>query len=248
MFDRALIEKYNRPGPRYTSYPTALQFTPEVDRAALVKEMRRGSGPLSVYIHLPFCEKQCWFCGCNTIITRSRDRADAYLDLLEKEIDLFLADSPGGRPVNQLHFGGGTPNFLTVPQIQRLGRILHRRFQFTADAECGVELAPAHLDAAQVEAFAAMGINRASFGVQDCNPTVQAAINRIQPHSRNRETIEWLRKAGIESVNIDLVYGLPFQDADNFRDTIDQVAELAPDRLAVFNYAHVPWIKPAQKM
>ncbi|MGB0371736.1 MAG: oxygen-independent coproporphyrinogen III oxidase [Opitutales bacterium] len=247
--DPELIQKYARPGPRYTSYPTALQFTEEFSPSALTSEISsEASSQLSLYFHLPFCEKQCWFCGCNTIISRSREKADRYLDFLERELDIYLQVDTLKRPVAQMHFGGGTPNFLSVEQIERLGRIIHARFQFASDAECSVELAPAHLHEEQVEAFAAMGLKRASFGVQDCQPDVQKAINRIQPHELNHQAMNWLRGNGFESVNIDLIYGLPLQTPASFSDTLDQALELNPDRLAIFNYAHVPWLKPAQKM
>ena len=247
--DPELVQKYSKPGPRYTSYPTALQFSEEVNTNQLISEITEGAtDELSLYLHLPFCEKLCWFCGCNTIISRSRDKADRYLDYLTKEIDLYLETDTSKRKIAQMHFGGGTPNFLKVEQIDRLSKIIHDRFEFLPDAECSVELAPAHLSEEQVEAFARMGLKRASFGVQDCQPEVQQAINRIQPHELNHQAMNWLRKHGFESVNIDLIYGLPLQTPESFADTISQALEIKPDRLAIFNYAHVPWIRPAQKM
>ena len=246
--DLDLIRKYNRPGPRYTSYPTALEFTETVDREALIADLKSGTGPLSLYFHLPFCESLCWFCGCTTVITTNRGRADHYLDILEKEIALYREAIDPSRTAAQLHFGGGTPNFLTPPQIERLGKMIHDNFSFSADAEMSVELAPAHLSEEQVHAFRAIGMTRASFGVQDVDPTVQKAIHRIQPQSTNIEAVGWLRKAGFTSVNVDLIYGLPHQSEATFEKTIEAAIELDPDRLAVFSYAHVPWVKPAQKI
>lgn len=246
--DLELIRKYNRPGPRYTSYPPAVHFTPDADRAALLADSREADGPLSLYVHLPFCESLCWFCGCNTITTTDHGRADAYLDLIEREITLLAPHLCPGRAVEQIHLGGGTPNFLTPAQITRLGELLRSRFTIAPTAELGVELDPRRLSEAQVEAFATQGFNRASFGVQDCQPEVQRAIHRVQPASDNRHAMDWLRAAGFESINVDLIYGLPLQTPETFAATLDEVLALGPDRLAVFSYAHVPWIRPAQKI
>lgn len=244
-----LIRKYNRPGPRYTSYPTAVQFEPITDPVPYLQECSASDSPLSLYIHLPFCESLCWFCACTTVITCSRDRADTYLDYLEREIDALLPHLKADqRPVNQLHLGGGSPSFLTPEQIDRLGNMLHQRFRFTNDAECSAELDPRTLTRDKVHAFAAHGFNRASVGVQDVHPEVQKAIHRIQPDSLNRECIEWIRGAGIAALNIDLIYGLPGQSVERFRDTLQAVVDYAPDRFAVFSYAHVPWVAPAQKI
>jgi oxygen-independent coproporphyrinogen-3 oxidase len=243
-----LITKYNRPGPRYTSYPTAIRFRPDEDPEALLAPTRAATGPLSLYFHLPFCETLCWFCGCNTVITKDRGRVADYRGLLEREMDLFQAIARPDREVRQLHFGGGTPNFFPPEEIAALGRSIRRRFRFAPDAECSVELAPAHLSEEQVEAFASFGVTRASFGIQDVDPVVQKAIHRIQPRETNVRAMEWLRRHGFRSVNIDLIYGLPGQTADSFERTLETVLELDPDRFAVFNYAHVPWMKPAQKM
>lgn len=248
-----LIHRYNRPGPRYTSYPPAVHFSEQVSRADLLAEFGSGQGPLSLYVHLPFCESLCWFCGCNTITSRNHDQADAYLDLLEREFLLTAAqlgagkDGMCGRPVVQLHFGGGTPNFLSPPQIRRLGAMIARHFRFAPDAERGVELDPRRLTEAQVEAFAEIGMNRASFGVQDCDPRVQQAIHRVQSPQHNTQAMRWLRANGFESVNVDLIYGLPHQSGESFARTLEEVLLLDPDRFAVFSYAHVPWLRPAQK-
>jgi len=246
--DLRLIEKYNRPGPRYTSYPPANHFQDLVDPAPLLRSVETGEAPLSLYFHLPFCETLCWFCGCHMIPTLDRDRATDYLDLLEKELALFAAHHRKERPAAQLHFGGGTPNFFGPGQIDRLAAMIDRHFTFTDDAEKSVELDPRRLSPAHVEAFARMGLTRASFGVQDSNPEVQKVIHREQPQAMNVAAMETLRANGFDSVNVDLIYGLPLQTPESFDATIDEVLELKPDRFAVFNYAHVPWMRPAQKI
>ncbi|MFP4260374.1 MAG: oxygen-independent coproporphyrinogen III oxidase [Opitutales bacterium] len=246
--DLRLIEKYNRPGPRYTSYPPANHFRELEDPAPLLHSVETGEAPLSLYFHLPFCETLCWFCGCHMIPTLDRDRATDYLDLLEKELEQFAAHHRKERPAVQLHFGGGTPNFFGPEQIDRLAGMIDRHFTFTDDAEKSVELDPRRLSPAHVEAFARMGLTRASFGVQDSNPEVQKVIHREQPQEMNVAAMETLRANGFDSVNVDLIYGLPLQTPESFGKTLDQVLELEPDRFAVFNYAHVPWMRPAQKI
>ncbi|MEO0797221.1 MAG: oxygen-independent coproporphyrinogen III oxidase [Verrucomicrobiota bacterium] len=246
--DLALIQKYNQPGPRYTSYPPANHFAAEIDSESLLVSTREETGPLSLYFHLPFCETLCWFCGCNTVTTTDHAAADAYIDLIEREVAQMAAIMQPGRQVAQLHFGGGTPNFLTADQIRRLGKIIHGHFRFLPNAECSVELDPRRLHEEQVAAFAEMGVTRGSFGVQDCNPEVQQAIHRVQPSEDNSQAMRWLRKAGFRSVNLDLIYGLPRQTPETFADTLAEVLALEPDRFAVFSYAHVPWIRPAQKI
>lgn len=246
--DLQLIEKYNRPGPRYTSYPPANHFREYADPSPLMAGVESGEAPLSLYFHLPFCETLCWFCGCHQITTLERNRGDDYLDLLEKELSLFANHLPSGREAVQMHFGGGTPNFFSAKQIQRLGGLIDRHFNFSTDAEKSVELDPRRLSLEQVEAFAQIGLKRASFGVQDSNPEVQKAIHREQPHEMNIAAMENLRANGFDSINMDLIYGLPLQTPDSFSATLDEVLELKPDRFAVFNYAHVPWMRPAQKL
>lgn len=246
--DIALIEKYRRPGPRYTSYPPANHFHEVKDPATVLAPTQQSIAPLSLYFHLPFCETLCWFCGCHTITTLQRDRADDYLYLIEKEVGLFSQQLKPGREVVQMHFGGGTPNFFTGAQLDRLGDIIKGHFKFAADAEISVELDPRRLTAEHVAAFARMGATRASFGVQDCDPDVQEAIHRVQPHEQNEAAMRLLRTHGFTSVNIDLIYGLPRQNPESFDRTLDDVLSLRPDRYAIFNYAHVPWVKPAQKI
>lgn len=246
--DRQLIAKYNRPGPRYTSYPTALQFTPTKDFRSLLSDCAEPEAPLSLYFHLPFCESLCWFCACAKEITRDRRKADRYLDYLERELDFFLPHLGAGRIVEQIHYGGGSPSFLRPDQIRRVGKIWRDRFTVSPDAEISVEIDPRTLDEEKVQALRATGFHRASFGVQDVNPAVQEAIHRIQPSELNRRTLAWLRDSGFNSINVDLIYGLPCQTVDTFAETLDEVLTYDPDRFAIFSYAHVPWIAPAQKL
>jgi oxygen-independent coproporphyrinogen III oxidase len=246
--DRRLIEKYNRPGPRYTSYPTALQFAPINDPATLLGDCAEPGAPLSLYLHLPFCESLCWFCACAKEITADPTKADRYLDYLEKELRLFAPHLGPARPVEQIHYGGGSPSFLSPTQLRRVGRLWREAFEIAGDAELSVELDPRTLTPEKVEALAETGFRRASFGVQDVNPEVQKAIHRVQPGTMNRETLGWLRDAGFDSVNVDLIYGLPLQTVETFEATLDEVLSYDPDRFAIFSYAHVPWVAPAQKI
>ncbi|MEY3480898.1 MAG: hypothetical protein RIQ71_1673 [Verrucomicrobiota bacterium] len=246
--DLDVVRKHNRPGPRYTSYPTALQFRGDADASRLIAAAAAERGGLSLYFHLPFCESLCWFCGCNKVITSDNARADIYLDALVREMDLFPVDNHTGREVVQLHFGGGTPNFLTPAQILRLGAELKKRFVFAADAECSVELDPRFLTLDHVRAFREVGMTRASFGIQDVNPQVQRAVHRVQSEECNAQAFAWLRGEGFESVNVDLIYGLPGQTPDSYAQTLARVLDYGPDRFAVFSYAHVPWMVPSQKI
>jgi len=250
--DLDLIRKYSIPGPRYTSYPPATKFTEEIDplrlEEAIADDNRAGAGPLSLYFHLPFCETRCWFCGCNTVITRRLDSAGEYLDDLARELSLTAARLDCNRPVTQIHLGGGTPTFFPPDQLRRLGALIRQNFRVDPDCEFGVEIDPRRLTAEHVLALSEIGASRASLGVQDTNPRVQLAIHRIQPHWRNEQAFAWLRNAGFKSINVDLIYGLPLQTPESFASTIDEVLALGPDRLSVFSYAHVPWIKPAQKI
>jgi oxygen-independent coproporphyrinogen-3 oxidase len=250
--DLELIRKYAVPGPRYTSYPPATRFGSDFAALdlprALAEDNAPGAGPLSLYFHLPFCSARCWYCGCHTIITRRQEVADTYLDDLEREVALTARQIDLARPVAQLHLGGGTPTFLTPAQLTRLGQIVRNTFTFAPEAEIGVEIDPRCLDRGQVDALLAMGMNRASLGVQDTNPAVQVAIHRIQPHALNQQAFGWLREAGVASINVDLIYGLPLQTEASLEATFDEVLALGPDRLSLFSYAHVPWIKPAQRI
>ena len=247
-----LVRKYNQPGPRYTSYPTAPQFAENFDRDALFAEIaadnRDPARPLSLYFHIPFCETLCWYCGCNTVITRRRESSSEYVELLERELALTAPRLNLARPVTQLHFGGGTPTFLPPAEIDRLGRAIRSTFHFAPDAEVSVEIDPRRLTRGHVDAYRNLGCNRASLGVQDTNQAVQLAIHRWQPLSVTEQSIQWLRAAGYQSVSVDLIYGLPLQTPESFARTLQDVIALGPDRLAVFSYAHVPWLKPAQKI
>ncbi|MDP0499922.1 MAG: oxygen-independent coproporphyrinogen III oxidase [Verrucomicrobiota bacterium JB022] len=248
MLPRALVEKYQRPGPRYTSYPTALHFTDKVEPATLIADAVQQTGPRSLYFHLPFCESLCWFCACAKVITKDTSRADRYLQALERELDLYVAATGAERPVEQLHLGGGSPSFFTVAQLARLMELVRQRFTYAPDAELSVELDPRTVDAEKIAVLAETGFRRASFGVQDVEPKVQEAIHRIQPSEMNRQCIEQARAAGFNSVNIDLIYGLPEQTPQSWTRTLDEVLTYQPDRLAIFAYAHVPWSAPAQKI
>jgi oxygen-independent coproporphyrinogen III oxidase len=249
--DLDLVRKYNVPGPRYTSYPTAVQFTDKFDPEAVLADLRAHNAtphPLSLYFHVPFCETLCWFCGCTTVISKDHGKSDVYIDKLEREMALTVPFiHPDSRAV-QLHFGGGTPNFLDPAQIRRLGDIIHRNFRFEAGAEVSVEIDPRRLTREHVQAFREVGFTRASFGIQDFNPEVQQAVNRIQPKELSDKAADWIHEAGYDSLNIDLIYGLPHQTPESFARTVELALELEPDRFAVFNYAHVPWMKPAQKL
>jgi oxygen-independent coproporphyrinogen-3 oxidase len=250
--DIDLIRKYSMSGPRYTSYPPATKFTAELGplglEDAIADDNRPGAGPLSLYFHLPFCEERCWFCGCHTIITRRLDSAGEYLDDLAREVRLTALRMDLNRPVTQIHFGGGTPTFFPPSELRRLGALIHGQFRVAPDCEFGVEIDPRNLTAEHVAALREIGANRASLGIQDTNPEVQRAVHRVQPQALNERAFEWLRGNAFQSINIDLIYGLPHQTRDSFAATIRDVLALDPDRLSVFGYAHVPWIKPAQKI
>jgi oxygen-independent coproporphyrinogen-3 oxidase len=250
--DLDLIRKYSIAGPRYTSYPPATKFQADVDRAALDRAIERdnaaGAGPISLYFHLPFCESLCWYCGCNTIITRRHGAASEYLDDLAREMALTAARLNPDRTVTQIHLGGGTPTFLSGAELTRLGRLIRENFNLDPQCEFGVEIDPRRLVPDQIAALKSIGANRASLGIQDTNPEVQVAIHRWQPHDLNERAFRELRAAGFGSINVDLIYGLPGQTAASFGRTIDSVLALGPDRLSVFSYAHVPWIRPAQRI
>ncbi len=247
-----LIRKYSIPGPRYTSYPPATQFTAELTPLALedaiADDNRPGAGPISLYFHLPFCETRCWFCGCNTIITRKRSVACDYIDDLAREVSLTAARVDLMRPVTQVHLGGGTPTFFPPDELHRLGALIEEYFRLAPDCEFSVEIDPRRLTEEHMIALRAIGANRVSLGVQDTNPQVQLAVHRFQPQAVNERAFAWSRAHGFASINVDLIYGLPLQTPESFARTIDDVLALGPDRLSVFSYAHVPWIKPAQRI
>jgi oxygen-independent coproporphyrinogen-3 oxidase len=245
------IMKYNVPGPRYTSYPTAVHFKPGFDERIVVDHLVSdiaSDRDLSLYFHVPFCQTLCWYCGCNTVITKNQSHSATYLSYLEKELNLMARLVNPARKVTQFHFGGGTPTFLLPDEIRILGDLLRSHFTFGADIEASVEIDPRRLTQEHVAALRDAGINRVSLGLQDFDPRVQAAINRIQPFEQTREVIDWIRAAGFHSLSVDLIYGLPFQTVDSFAKTLELTLSLNPDRLALFSYAHVPWMKPAQRL
>lgn len=249
--DLDLVKKYNVPGPRYTSYPSALYFTEETPQKDIFEQIKKNNetdSPISLYFHLPFCYSLCWFCGCTQVITKNQDKGPVYLEYMDKEMRQMSAYVNGERPTVQMHWGGGTPTFLRPDEIVELGNKIHSHFNFTPDAEVSVEVDPRRLTQDHVQALHQAGFNRASLGVQDVNPEVQKAVHRVQSDEQNENTIKWLREEDFDSINIDLIYGLPHQTAESFDKTLDAVLKYDPDRFAVFNYAHVPWVKPAQKL
>lgn len=249
--DLDLIQKYNVAGPRYTSYPPATRFTEDFTETDARSELEAGDslgGDLSLYFHIPFCETLCWFCGCTTVITLNHQLGGAYVGYLDREMRLVAPRISPGRRVVQLHWGGGSPTFLAPDEIRALGAAIRRPFRLAPDVEASVEIDPRRLSRDHVAALREIGFNRASLGVQDFDPQVQAAVHRIQPRELTARVVDWIRDAGFRSLNIDLIYGLPHQTVESFRRTLDGILELRPDRLAVFNYAHVPWMKPSQRI
>jgi oxygen-independent coproporphyrinogen-3 oxidase len=250
IVDADLLKKYDKPLPRYTSYPPATELKPdfsEIDFRAALAVGNYKQTPLSLYCHIPFCETPCYFCGCNTIITQHKQVADPYLNYLIRNIEQVAALNDGKRVVNQLHWGGGTPNYLTLDQVSRLWNALSQHFRFAEDAEISIEVNPRYLDRDYLLGLKQIGFNRISFGIQDFNPQVQEAVNRVQPEEMLFQGMAWMREAGFESINVDLIYGLPFQTLKTFEHTINQTVQLNPDRIAIFNFAYVPWMKPIQK-
>ncbi len=249
--DLELVKKYNVAGPRYTSYPPATKFTDAVkwpELAERILENNRTERDLSLYFHIPFCETLCWYCGCTTVITLNHSQGATYVNYLDKEIAQMSTLLNPRRKVVQLHWGGGSPTFLQPDEIRRLGDSIHRHFTFSDDLEAGVEIDPRRLTRDHIAALREVGFNRASLGVQDFDPVVQQAVHRIQPQEMTEQVLGWVRELGFTSVNFDLIYGLPHQTVESFNRTLDIVLSLQPDRLAVFSYAHVPWVKPAQKI
>lgn len=246
-----LIRKHNTSGPRYTSYPTALLLKPVSKMEKFHRELGMVSDTgkeLSLYIHLPFCRSLCWYCGCSKVISRNSKDADRYLDYLEKDFELTNPHLPAGRTVTQVHLGGGTPTFLTPEQLLRLKLLIQEYFDIVPEAECSVEMDPRHMTKAHVQMLRSIGFNRASIGVQDLNEEVQKAIHRIQPFEINQQAVDWLRNAGYHSINMDLIYGLPAQTPKLFAKTLDEVMLMNPDRLAIYNYAHLPDLFPSQRL
>ena len=251
--DLDLIRRYNRPVPRYTSYPTAPHFSDAIggdDFRAEVDATNAdaSAGPISLYLHLPFCRQLCYYCGCHMKVTHDPARIEKYLGYLMRDIEQLAARIHPEREVVQIHWGGGTPTYLAPEQIRSLSATLHEQFTVADDAEISLEADPRGLTEDHVAAASAAGFNRISIGVQDFDEAVQEAINRIQPEPMVRDAVRWSRAHGFGSINLDLVYGLPHQSVDQFRDTVDTIIDIDPDRIALFSYAHVPSIKQHQQL
>lgn len=246
-WDQRLIEKYNYAGPRYTSYPTALEFSENFGEADFQHAVQRyPDRPLSLYVHIPFCHRLCYFCGCNKIVTRQLHKADRYLDVLEQEIRQ-RAPLFAGRCVTQLHWGGGTPTFLNQQQVSRLVALLRDHFTIADDVEMSIEVDPREIELEMIDHLRAEGFNRLSMGVQDFNKAVQERVNRVQDEETIFALVQRAREQGFRSVSLDLIYGLPLQTPESFAFTLQRVIALNPDRLSVFNYAHMPTLFAAQR-
>lgn len=248
-----LIRRFDNLGPRYTSYPTADRFSAEFDDQSYqtylaARATAERNPPLSVYVHLPFCESLCYFCACNKIITRDHGRTAGYLSYLAKEMDLVAEHLGRDRRTIQLHLGGGTPTFLSGAELAELMESLRRHFDFAPDAELGVEIDPRTVNEKTLSTLAGLGFNRTSFGVQDFDPEVQKSVNRIQPLSMVENALKASRNAGFQSVNMDLIYGLPKQSLESFSRTLDEVIRLSPDRIALYNHAYLPARFKAQRL
>ncbi|CBX22331.1 oxygen-independent coproporphyrinogen III oxidase [Neisseria lactamica] len=253
-FDRELIAGLPSSGPRYTSYPTADRFHGGFREKEYLEALHsRGADasnkPLSLYIHIPFCNTICYYCGCNQIHTKDKGRADAYIEYLEKEMKLLSPHLGGRHQVAQLHFGGGTPTFLSDNQLERVFEMIRKYFQLIPDGEYSIEIDPRKVSRETVLKLGRLGFNRMSVGIQDFDPKVQAAVNRIQSYEETKEVIDAAREAGFKSVSVDLIYGLPYQTSESIKTTIDTVLSLDPDRLALYHYAHLPHVfKPQRRI
>ncbi len=248
-----LIKKYETSGPRYTSYPPAPVFKPDFGpdqykNQILLTEANPSTSDLSLYFHIPFCDTLCYFCGCTTMITRNRNHIDEYVTYLKKEIDFLAPLINKDRKVVQLHWGGGTPTYLSPAQIRDLANYIRGSFQIREDAEVSVEVDPRDLTLDHLRALRGTGFNRISLGVQDFNTRVQQAVNRNQSEFITRQAITWSRELGFTSLNVDLIYGLPMQSVESFSETLDKLIEISPERIAVYNFAYVPWMKKQQKL
>jgi oxygen-independent coproporphyrinogen-3 oxidase len=242
-----LLRKFDIPGPRYTSYPTADRFVEAFSAADYGQALaQRATGPaslaqpLSLYVHIPFCESLCYYCACNKIITKHHERAATYLRYLSREVELNIAQLGSGRVVTQLHLGGGSPTFLSDAELGELMAMLKRHFVLAPEGEYSIEIDPRTVDGARLAVLAELGFNRISFGVQDFDADVQKAVHRVQPFEQVRELMLQARSIGFDSVNVDLIYGLPRQTPESFARTLTQVQQLRPDRIALYAYAHLP--------
>lgn len=253
-FDRELIAGLPSSGPRYTSYPTADRFHGGFREKEYLEALHTlgadaSDKPLSLYIHIPFCNTICYYCGCNKIITKDKGRADAYIEYLEKEMKLLAPHLGGRHPLSQLHFGGGTPTFLSDNQLERVFEMIRKYFQLIPNGEYSIEIDPRKVSRETVLKLGRLGFNRMSVGIQDFDPKVQVAVNRIQSYEETKEVIDAAREAGFKSVSVDLIYGLPYQTSESIKTTIDTVLSLDPDRLALYHYAHLPHVfKPQRRI
>jgi len=250
MIDFKKFEKYSRPGPRYTSYPTAPEFNTEFSQEDLIEKFKSQSDdrPISLYTHIPFCRSACYFCGCNVIFTSKDGKKVKYIEYLKKELKILAQHINTNRLVTQMHFGGGTPTFLEPEQLKEVLDSIRETFpNFSPEAEVSCEVDPRFFTQGHMDVLKEAGCNRLSFGVQDLDPQVQQTIHRIQPFETTQNVVKIARDAGIKSINIDLIYGLPHQTKETFAKTIRDIVKLDPDRLAVFNYAHVPWMMKTQR-
>ncbi|MGI8541900.1 MAG: oxygen-independent coproporphyrinogen III oxidase [Aridibacter sp.] len=251
--DIELLKRFNQPGPRYTSYPTAPLFSKEFDAEDFEREVVEtnadaNSNNISLYFHFPFCEKLCYFCGCNMMVTSDRSAISNYNEYLKKEIELLLPKISKNRQIEQMHWGGGTPSYLLPEEILDIGSFIKSKFNFSEDLEASVEIDPRGLTREHMEAFREIGFNRISMGVQDFNLKVQEAVNRVQSEEITRQAVDWANELGFKSINLDLIYGLPYQTLEDFATTVDKIIDISPNRIAVFNYAHVPWLKKHQNI
>ncbi|MGK0480845.1 MAG: oxygen-independent coproporphyrinogen-3 oxidase [Planctomycetota bacterium] len=252
---KELLQRYATSAPRYTSYPTAVDWEKDPAKAFDPAHYRdrlqsaaeaRPDEPISLYTHVPYCAELCLFCGCNVQVSRSDERRERYLEAINDELTFLEGTGIHGRPVQQFHWGGGTPTSLTTPQIERLFTSIMSRFHFTEDAEVSIEVDPRVTSQEQVDMLCKLGFTRISMGIQDFQPDVQKAIKRVQSEEQTRALIDGSRAAGMKSVNVDLVYGLPHQTRASFAETVDKILDIRPERVALFHYAHVPWMKPHQ--
>ncbi|WP_345975007.1 oxygen-independent coproporphyrinogen III oxidase [Sulfurimonas sp. HSL3-7] len=250
MLDFAKFIKYSKPGPRYTSYPTALEFNDAFTYETYINklESQESSRPLSLYFHLPFCRNACYFCGCNVVFTSKEEKMVRYIDYLKRELAILSRHVDTSREVIQMHFGGGTPTFFSAEQLKEIIVAIKSHFKnFSTDAEISCEIDPRHINEAQMKMMSEEGFNRVSFGIQDFNEKVQVAVHRVQPYDITKNAMDLARKYNMESVNVDLIYGLPYQSLETFKETLRLSLSLNPDRFAVFNYAHVPWLKKTMR-
>ena len=246
-----VLDKYNQPGPRYTSYPTAPEWDDSFDAEQLRQAFREANAkpqpaPISLYFHIPFCESLCLYCGCNVVINKKHEVALPYLTHLKSEIDWVSEEVDRSRKVEQLHWGGGTPTYLSPEQVEDLYGYIADRFSLSPTAEISIEVDPRVTTQEHCRALRRSRFNRISMGIQDFDPIVQNAINRVQPYEETRRLFDYCRELGFESINIDLIYGLPHQTTESFDNTVDKIISMNPDRIAVFSYAHVPWMKRQQ--